>query len=240
MPGMPHRTQAERVGTGFTLIELLVVLAIIAVLAALLLPAVQIVRDQARSIRCQSNLRQIGMGCLGYVQDTDSYPDTSSTPAINWHNLIESYLDADGDGADKHAALIHARGVMRSCPAWRYSRFYAVSAGQSVNGSMNDGDWNPGYGMNPTPFRPDAAYYNHITIAYWGNPYRRAVPGNVRLHSNRILVGDSPDWYFSNSGVRDDRKRHRGLSNHVMFDGRTVSLVPAAVPTAVNNPALLH
>jgi prepilin-type N-terminal cleavage/methylation domain-containing protein len=224
---------------GFTLIELLVVISIIAVLAALLLPAVQIVRDQARSTRCQSNLRQIGMACTGYHQDFNSYPDTSLSIAISWHNQIESYLDADGDGANKNAALRAARGVMRSCPAWRFSRFYAVAPGQSVNASMNDGDWNPGYGMNPTPFKPDAAWTSHVTVTYWGAPYRQANAANVKLNSNRILVGDSPDWYFSNSGIRDDRKRHRGSTNHVMFDGRTAALAPAAVTIAVTNPAQL-
>jgi prepilin-type N-terminal cleavage/methylation domain-containing protein len=56
---------------GFTLIELLVVIAIIALLAAILFPVFARVREKGRQAVCLSNLKQLGMGVMMYIQDYD-------------------------------------------------------------------------------------------------------------------------------------------------------------------------
>ncbi len=66
---------------GFTLIELLVVIAIIAILAAILFPVFARAREKARQSSCLSNVKQIGLGMMMYVQDYDErFPTLYYTP----------------------------------------------------------------------------------------------------------------------------------------------------------------
>jgi prepilin-type N-terminal cleavage/methylation domain-containing protein/prepilin-type processing-associated H-X9-DG protein len=107
---MPYRIPARRTATrAFTLIELLVVIAIIGVLIALLLPAVQAAREAARRGQCLNNLKQLGLACANYANNTNVFP-------------MAAYWKPDPSGATiastGFGALIHL------CPYFEQSQAY--------------------------------------------------------------------------------------------------------------------
>src|SRR5439155_3839325 len=133
----PVRHSWAKEPAGFTLVELLVVLAMVAVLIALLVPAVQKIREAANRIQCVNNLKQIGIALHGYHDVYQTFPhaydaralfkDPSQTPedpkstrfilTKSWATFLLPYLEQenlDQAGYDSY----HVRHLpLYTCPS---------------------------------------------------------------------------------------------------------------------------
>ena len=97
---MPPPSSAKNTRAGFTLIELLIVIAIMAVLAAISVPAVNKVLASSRSSKCLSNLKQIGIAVLAYPIENngdlpvDSGANFTAGSDTLWFKLIAPYSNS--------------------------------------------------------------------------------------------------------------------------------------------------
>jgi prepilin-type N-terminal cleavage/methylation domain-containing protein len=137
---------------GFTLIELLVVIAIIATLMALLLPAVQKVRDSANLLTCKNNLKQIGLALHDYnaiersfpvgYYDPTPWPQTDNGPGWGWATFLLPFLEQH----DLHELIDFSRDVGDPANAAAGSVFLKVfhcpSDDAPMTFSINDGGSN--------------------------------------------------------------------------------------------------
>src|SRR5690348_17111289 len=91
---MPARFNSR----GFTLIELLVVIAIIAILAASLYPVFAQAREKARAISCLSNMKEVALGHLMYLQDYDEMlcPAAITNGGPYWPLMVLPYIKNTG------------------------------------------------------------------------------------------------------------------------------------------------
>lgn len=224
---------------GFTLIELLVVVAIVAVLAGMLMPAVTQVRDAARSAGCTSGLRQIAYAAMAYADDHDSQvvaATLTANPVFGFGKVYHFYLLDQYLGKDKETSRQDISPVFWSCRTWR-----GDSALAATKGDPNSIYWlYPGYGINPLPGY--SASTTNIDWAFASGNARNWTMPEITMSSSRMQFGDAKMDRLWLSGTTSfspgyaDTQRHRGRANYSFFDGHVASLLPAAALTAAVDP----
>jgi len=228
---------------GFTLIELLVVIAIVALLVAVILPALGVARNAAKSIRCASQMRQVSLGMAVYQQTFRCFPPHQirhpDGSRYRWFDALAEYSDT--------------RTVIK-CPSvseWEISRNHSYGYNYKYLGSLRDQTQpdNPFQPFETFPVRDVMAPSGTIAFADTDGtgrllPYSPEGPdqhpdriGNhgyvldptyIPLRSEQATSGGTPEKYAWRSHRTFLSERHNHRSNAAFVDGHVAAVDPRA------------
>lgn len=231
---MPARSTHR---TAFTLIELLVVIAIIAILAAILFPVFARARAMARKTTCVSNMKQIALGILQYVQDNDekmplpaqqgtnqvigrSWDGRNIWNAWSWRYTVQPYI--------KNAQIFLCPDYeMENEPIWPWNigdtwdgvtrEFGELGVRRSYAGAHNWAHPSFANGRKIAEVSRPATIIMLLESREWTSDV-----GHWCLNGNegwtRIWFDSSKGWFTT----------HNGVSNWAFYDGHVKSIKPCA------------
>jgi prepilin-type N-terminal cleavage/methylation domain-containing protein/prepilin-type processing-associated H-X9-DG protein len=195
---------ARRLSRGFTLIELLVVIAIIGVLIALLVPAVQKVREAANRMKCSNNLKNIGIAL-------HHYHDIFGLLPPGGHFLPEGWTNGWWDG-DKGSWLVYTLPYLEQDNIWKSVANLTVPDYDSIGNSLA--------GRSPLPYGrcPSDDYNKTAPVSnYVGSLGPQCAIGPCGFDPYQIYC-NQPSWGYTTSpdhGNTYDLSQLRGVFNRI-------------------------
>ena len=211
---------ARYIGLGhrnFTLIELLVVIAIIAILASLLLPALNKARVRGQAARCLSNLKSCGQAAMLYADDQKEYLPLMvlrTPPSWSYYSWADHMI---------YTGYLPAGGRVAVCPSAAGSEPKADAAISDCYGAIGD--------VN-CYLQTNSAFVSEKGVGVSGN-FRYLNLRRLKKSSSTFYLADSYNaatlrqssmFGLGNSGTQHAHARHQGRINSVFTDGHAAAL----------------
>jgi prepilin-type N-terminal cleavage/methylation domain-containing protein/prepilin-type processing-associated H-X9-DG protein len=192
--------------SAFSLMELLVVITIIAILAAMLMPAIKLVRESAKTTVCMNQQRQLAIAIQGYAND--------------WEGMLVSIKNGSGSWDTNIAAFCaEQKQTMVRCPSFKRKNGWDLGFGRNNYPLSSDYNW--GTGTFKDRNRTDNWSDKPLVAEDF---YLARIP----LPGKRILVGDSNSWMLGNlnwwwdiwSDISAPYRHQNKRAVYAFFDGR--------------------